>query len=185
NREDVDKTLFLRANVDSPANAGGQFTARMEMWSKGDDVSADFVSQTVPTIVLAGQQVAVSITMKNVGTTTWQQTGHSYSLTTDPFTGGLWGGVFPPLPFYVAPGSTVTFNFNVTAPATPGTYNFQWRMMNNWGLLGDRTDNVSITVLAPSNQSEFVSQTVPKSMTGGEAYTVTITMKNIGNTTWD
>jgi len=185
NREDVEQQLFLRANMDSPSSASGQFTAQIQMWFKSDDVSADFVTQTVPATVLAGQQMPVSITMKNVGTTTWQQTGHYYGLTTDPYTGGLWGGNDPPLPADVAPGSQVTFNFNVTAPSTPGTYNFQWRMKNNYGLFGDRTDNVSVTVLAPSNQSEFVSQTVPASMMAGEAYNVTIKMKNIGNTTWD
>jgi len=185
NREDVDQQLFLRANMDQPSSASGQFTAEIQMWSKSDDVSSDFVTQTVPATVLAGQQMPVSITMKNVGTTTWQQTGHSYGLDTDPYTGGLWGGNIPPLPSDVAPGSQVTFNFNVTAPSTPGTYNFQWRMRNNWGYLGDRTENVLVTVLAPSNQSEFVSQTVPTSMKAGEAYNVTIQMKNIGNTTWD
>ena len=183
NREDVDQTLFLRANMDSPATAGGQFTAQIQMWFRPDDVSSDFVTQTVPATVLAGQQVPVSITMKNVGTTTWQQTGHQYGLVSE--SGGLWIGYTPPLPSDVAPGSQVTFNFNATAPSTPGTYNFQWRMMDNGGLFGDRTDNVSVTVLSPSNQSEFVSQTVPSSMTAGEPYTVTIKMKNIGNTTWD
>jgi subtilisin family serine protease len=183
NREDVDEILLLRANMDSPSSASGQFTSRVQLWNKADDVSSDFVNQSVPEIVLAGQQMPVSITMKNVGTTTWQQSGHQYALETYPFS-GLWGTNFPPLPSDVAPGSLVTFTFNVTAPSTPGTYNFQWRMMNNWGWLGDRTDNVSVTVLAPSNQSEFVSQTVPTSMVGGEAYTVTIKMKNIGNTTW-
>jgi subtilisin family serine protease len=183
NRDGVDQTLFLRANMDSPSSASGQFTSQVHLWFKADDVSSDFVTQTVPATVLAGQQMAVSITMKNVGTTTWQQTGHDYALIPDPFT-GTWGANFPTLPSDVAPGSPVTFNFNVTAPSTPGTYNFQWRMRNNWGLLGDRTDNVPVTVLAPSNQSEFVSQTVPTTMTGGEPYTVTIKMKNIGNTTW-
>jgi subtilisin family serine protease len=182
-QEDVEKTLFLRANMDSPSSASGQFTAEIQMWFKGDDVSSDFVSQVVPATVLAGQQMPVQITMKNVGTTTWQTGG--FSLISDPFTGGLWGGYFPPLPSDVPPGAQVTFNFNVTAPANPGTYNFQWRMRNNWGLLGDRTENVVVTVLAPSNQSEFVSQTVPASMYAGEAYNVTIKMKNIGNTTWE
>jgi hypothetical protein len=85
----------------------------------------------------------------------------------------------------VAPGSPVTFNFNITAASIPGTYNLQFRMSNNWGAFGDRTDKVAVTVLAPSNQSEFVSQTVPAAMSAGEAYDVTIKMKNIGNTTWE
>jgi hypothetical protein len=46
--------------------------------------------------------------------------------------------------------------------------------------LGCSPQQVAVTVLAPSNQSEFVSQTVPKTMSAGEAYNVTITMKNIG-----
>ena len=58
-------------------------------------------------------------------------------------------------------------------------------LKNYWHWFGDRTDNVSVTVLSPSNQSEFVSQSVPAIMTGGEAYNVTIKMKNIGNTTWE
>jgi hypothetical protein len=128
--------------------------------------------------------MSVSITMKNVGTTTWQQTGHGYELGFQP-DGGDWATYWPPLPADVAPGSPVTFNFNMTAASTPGTYNLQFRMWNNWGWFGDRTDKVAVTVLAPSNQSEFVSQTVPASMSAGEAYNVTIKMKNIGNTTWD
>jgi len=183
NRENVNGTLLLGTNDDTPADASGQFFAQLQVWGKGDEVSSDFVSQTIPATVLAGQQMPVSITMKNTGTTTWQQ--NVLTLLPDPFTGGLWGGYFPPLPNDVAPGAQVTFNFNITAPPTPGTYNLQWRLDNNWGLLGDRTDNASVTVLAPSNQSEFVSQTVPATMTAGEFYNVTIKMKNIGNTTWD
>lgn len=184
NRENVNGTLLLGTNDDTPADGSGQFFAQLQVWGKGDDVSSDFVSQTIPATVLAGQQMPVSITMKNTGTTTWPQNG-PFELLPDPFTGGLWGGYFPPLPSDVAPGGTVTFSFNVTAPPTPGTYNLSWRMSSNWGLMGDRSDNASVTVLAPSNQSEFVSQTVPASMTAGEPYTVTIKMKNIGNTTWD
>jgi hypothetical protein len=30
------------------------------------------------------------------------------------------------------PGQNVTFNFNVTAPSTPGMYNFQWKMVQDF-----------------------------------------------------
>lgn len=184
NRDDVTKTLFLRTNADTVSGASGQFFTQVQVWTKADDVAADFVSQSIPTTVLAGQQLPVSITMRNVGTTAWT-TDHYFAIAPQP-NNGTWGNVadHPLLPSNVLPGSTVTFSFNIPAPSTPGTYNLQWRMLNNWDWFGDRTDNVSVTVLAPSNQSEFVSQTVPTTMTGGEAYTVTIKMKNIGNTTW-
>jgi len=184
NREAVAKTFFLRTNADTTSGASGQFFTEVQVWSKADEVASDFVTQTIPTTVLAGQQVPVSITMKNVGTTTWD-TGH-FSITPQP-DNGTWTTVadHPPLPSNVLPGAQVTFSFSVPAPSTPGTYNVQWRMRKNWDYFGDRTDNVVVTVLAPSNQSAFVSQTVPARMTGGEPNTVTIKMKNIGNTTWD
>ncbi|HEX3130249.1 MAG TPA: hypothetical protein VH394_23135, partial [Thermoanaerobaculia bacterium] len=51
------------------------------------------------------------------------------------------------LPAAVAPGGEVTLNFTVTAPATPGTYNFQGQMVQEcvtW--FGDFTPNVGVTV---------------------------------------
>ena len=183
NRGDVDQTLFLRANMDSPSSASGQFTSQIQMWVKGEEFSADYVTQSIPATVLAGGQMPVSVTMKNVGTTTWQ-TGQGYELGFQADSGD-WSTYWVPIPADVAPASPVTFNFNITAASTPGTYNLQFQMLKNGGWFGDRTDKVAVTVLAPSNQSEFVSQTVPKTMSAGEAYNVTITMKNIGNTTWD
>ncbi len=34
------------------------------------------------------------------------------------------------MPASVAPGSSYTFNFTITAPSTPGTYNFCWNMLH-------------------------------------------------------
>jgi hypothetical protein len=49
----------------------------------------------------------------------------------------------------VASGSEVAFNFTVTAPATPGTYNCQWRMVQDFvEWFGDFTPNVAVTVNA-------------------------------------
>src|SRR3954471_8265743 len=47
----------------------------------------------------------------------------------------------------VAPGEEVTFAFPVTAPATPGTRSFQWRMQQEgveW--FGDASPSMEITV---------------------------------------
>jgi hypothetical protein len=51
------------------------------------------------------------------------------------------------LPAAVAPGGEVTLNFTVTAPSASGTYNFQWRMVQEcvqW--FGDFTPNVAVVV---------------------------------------
>src|ERR1700686_3417180 len=61
----------------------------------------------------------------------------------------MWGMGRVGLTSLVASGSQVTFNFTVTAPATSGTYNFQWRMVQDgveW--FGDLTPNVVVTVNA-------------------------------------
>jgi hypothetical protein len=48
------------------------------------------------------------------------------------------------------PGSEAIFNFQITAPAAAGTYNLQWRMVEElvtW--FGDFTPNMPIVVQAP------------------------------------
>ena len=47
----------------------------------------------------------------------------------------------------MAPGGEATLNFTVTAPSTPGTYNFQRRMVHEcvtW--FGDLSPNVAVSV---------------------------------------
>jgi aqualysin 1 len=179
------KRLFLRTNDDVPGNGSGGFNCQIQVWKNLPDVSADFVSQSVPTVFYPGQTASVSVTMKNTGPTTWPA-GSGYGLgSQNPQDNMTWGIGRIAVPFDVAPGSLVTFAFNITAPTTPGTYNFQWRMLQEFvQWFGDMTANVPITVLAPSNQAMFVSQSVPSSMYVSEPYDVSITMKNTGTTTW-
>ena len=179
----VSKRLSLLINDDLHGDGSGEFMCTVQIWGRTSDVSADFVSQSVPTVLLPGQVFPVSITMKNVGPTTWIK-GDDFKLSLLPES-VIWNAVRIPLPNDVPPGATVTFNFNATAPSTPGNYNFQWQM-NYMPVerFGDVTPNVPITVLAWSNQAEFVSQSVPKAMYGGESYNVSVTLKNVGNTTW-
>ena len=75
--------------------------------------------------------------------------------------------------------------FNITAPTAPGTYNFQWRMIQD-GVqrFGDATSNKQIVVVSRSNNAQFVTQSGPGIMFATESYTMSITMRNIGNTIW-
>lgn len=176
--------LILRTNDNVPGDGSGAFQCRTELWKNLPDARADYVDMYVPTYLLPGAVWPVWITMTNVGSTTWTA-GQGYKLAAqqDNMT---WGLNRVALPNDVPPGQSVTFSFNITAPNVPGTYGYQWRMMQD-GVqrFGDTTINMPITVVTPSNSAEFVSQTVPKWMYATESYTVSVTMKNTGNTVWN
>lgn len=110
---------------------------------------ASFVSQSVPAVMNPSQVVDVSVTFENTGTTTWTDaTGHRLG-SENPRDNTTWGTNRINLDGgdAIPPGGTKTFSFQVTAPAQAGTYNFQWRMLQEaveW--FGDFGDNVSVTV---------------------------------------
>ncbi|HEX8149792.1 MAG TPA: hypothetical protein VF591_21610 [Pyrinomonadaceae bacterium] len=111
--------------------------------------NAEFVSQSVPTTMDAGVNYNVSVTMKNPCGSTW--TSDVYKLgSQNPQDNFTWGfnRVLLPSGTNVGPGNTFTFNYTVTAPPSPGFYNFQWRMVRegvHW--FGDFTPNVVVNVV--------------------------------------
>jgi hypothetical protein len=147
--------------------------------------AAQFVSQSVPTTMTAGQQYSVSLTLKNTGGTTWNS-GYRFG-SQNPRDNSTWGANRVVLGGTAAPGQTLTTTWTVTATATPGNYNFQWQLLQlgvQW--FGDLTQNVVVNVAAPAgNAAQFVSQTVPDTMAAGQQYSVTVTFKNTGATIFD
>ncbi len=157
---------------------------------------AQYVSQNVPASMTPGQTVTVTVTMRNTGTTTWTD-ANGYRLgSQNPMDNTTWGSdrISMPAGSSIAPGQQVAFSWTVTAPAA-GTYNFQWQMRQSgveW--FGPLTPNVAVTVSStpppppppPSatNDAQFVSQNVPASMVAGQTYSVTVTMRNTGTSTW-
>jgi hypothetical protein len=112
--------------------------------------SATFVRQTVPTRIMAGLSANVQVTMRNTGATTWTSGGATpFRLgSQNPQDNQRWGLSRVALPVaQVPPGAEVTFNFTIQIPLTPGSFNFQWRMVQesvDW--FGDSSPNVSIRV---------------------------------------
>ena len=110
--------------------------------------NAQFVSQNVPQTMAAGQTYTVSVTMKNTGTTTWTASGNYRLGSQNPRDNLIWGGrILLGSAESVAPGQIKTFTFNVKAPATPGTYNFQWQILQEsieW--FGEKTPDIAINV---------------------------------------
>jgi RHS repeat-associated protein len=112
--------------------------------------ASTFVSQSVPATMQAGQACNVWVRMKNTGTSYWTA-ANLYNLgslnPTDNQTWGLHRVGLPATTTTVAPNGEVTFSFTVTAPTTPGSYNFQWQTVHDgvaW--FGSNTPNVVVSV---------------------------------------
>ncbi|HEX7184020.1 MAG TPA: NBR1-Ig-like domain-containing protein [Thermoanaerobaculia bacterium] len=111
---------------------------------------AQFVSQSVPTTLNAGETRSVSVTMRNSGTSTWTQAAGIKLGSQNPQDNLTWGAGRVDLSGAdsIAPGQQKTFTFNITAPSSPGSYNFQWRMLREhvaW--FGAFSPNVVINVV--------------------------------------
>jgi hypothetical protein len=149
---------------------------------------ARMLSQSVPSTMVAGQSYSVSLTVKNAGSLAWSPVGptcNAYRLgSANANNWGVNGRV--DLSAAVAAGQQVTITFTVTAPATPGTYNFQWQMVQEcvqW--FGDLSPNVAVTVrAAQAKDAQILSQTVPTTMSAGHTYPVSIRVKNVGTQVW-
>jgi hypothetical protein len=156
-----------------------------------EEIGAVFVAQIVPATMVAGQAYAVSVTLRNTGSRTWSRSGPGWFRLGShlPQDNATWGAARVDLApgDNIATGEQKTFSFNVTAPATLGTYDFQWQMLEEgviWFGAVSPPVAVTVTVTAPARGAEFVAQSVPATMLAGQTYTVSLTMGNTGNQTW-
>jgi hypothetical protein len=90
---------------------------------------AEFVSQTVPPVMIAGQRVPVTVRLRNLGTTVWEPAQNFLLGSQAPRDNVIWGLNRVPLSRVVNPGEEVEVGFEVVAPTEPGKYSFQWRMV--------------------------------------------------------
>ena len=122
---------------------------------------AQFVMQSVPSSMVAGQAYQMSVTMKNTGTSSWSETQLYRLGAQNPQDNWNWGT--NRIKFAsgetVAPGASKTFSISYT-PAAAGTYNFQWKMVqDNVEWFGDSSPNVSIAVSRPESPLMSVMKT--------------------------
>lgn len=153
-------TIFLRATTytDNATTDSSSFVVTVS--AQGNNSSYTSGSQTVPNPMEAGKSYSVTVPMKNTGGTTWLATGtNAHKLgSQNPQDNGTWGTGRLTLPSDVAPQITVNINGTVTAPRTAGTYNFQWRMVQEgveW--FGATTDNVAVNVVATKPTPSFTA----------------------------
>ena len=124
-------------------------------------LDAAFVSQSVPAAMSAGQRYAVTVTLRNTGSKTWTAVENFRLGSQNPVDNTVWGLGRVDVPASVAKGQNATFNFNVTAPQVSGSYNFQWRMVQDgvaW--FGASATNVAVAV-SSSNTPPTVQLTSP------------------------
>lgn len=96
-----------------------------------------------PTTVAANGTFTASIVMQNTGTTTWDNT---YSLKNIAATTWNTATINLPAGTTVAPGAFATFTATFTAPATAGTYPFQWQLQKAGTVFGTVSTLFNITV---------------------------------------
>jgi hypothetical protein len=111
--------------------------------------NALFVGSGTTSPLTPGQSSTAVVVLQNIGGTTWVAgSANPFRLgTQNPQDNATWGRNRVELPHDVAPGDEVSFEFPITAPSTPGTYHFQWRMVQEgitW--FGDFTNDVPVVV---------------------------------------
>lgn len=123
---------------------------------------------TVPSGITPGSKFSAQVTYRNDGNQTWDA-GNGYRLNKASITG--WGKTTHTFTGSVAPGATRTFTVdNLTAPSTPGTYDFAWRM-NVYGFdlkTPESYCGLQVTVTAPAYKclGTLPANTVPHNLDG-------------------
>jgi len=86
--------------------------------------SSIIISATIGPPGIPGSQVPVTVTLTNNGSTTWANNIYHFAAT-----GISWGTQRVLLPNNVAPGQSITLNFNLLLPTVAGNYPVQFQMV--------------------------------------------------------
>lgn len=128
---------------------------------------ATFSGQTVPSLTMeTSASQNVKVTMKNTGTTSWDSLGYQLR-SQNPAGNTNWGLSTVPVPSPTPPAASSLFDFSITAPGTPGNYNFQWRMHKIGGAdFGVASPNIVIAVNAVVSVKTWFVSTLGNDTTG-------------------
>lgn len=158
------------------------------------------VNVSVPKDMVVGEKYDVEVTVQNTGSNGWINSG-LYRLGSGSQNQFYWsdfenGGIsndsnkaaqraYLSLTETVAPQSSKTFRFKITAPSTAGSYKFEIQMVQDgvqwFGNVDTKTVNV---VNRPANGAIIAGITAPEYLDEGSTGTVSVTVKNVGTSTW-
>ncbi len=111
---------------------------------------AQFVDQSVPARLVAGQRASATLRFRNTGEQAWSPEARFNLGSEAPRDNTTWSSNRVGLPQVVKPGEELMVTFDFVAPAAPGKYAFQWRMVQEqvaW--FGSPSPLVEIEVTAP------------------------------------
>lgn len=129
--------------------AGGTSGSVTLYWTPPVD-NASCSGLSAPSSVAAGSSFPASVTMTNTGGSTWTAATNYRLGSQSPQDNTTWGTSRVYLPYSVSPGGSVTFSGNLSAPTTPGTYTFAWKMLQETVQWFGATCSQTITVTPPS-----------------------------------
>jgi hypothetical protein len=143
----------------------------------GEANNAACAGLSAPAMVAPDATFTATVTMQNNGTKPWTTDATPHNLgSQNPQDNTRWGLGRVPLPASpVNPGATVYFTFTARAPATPGTYAFDWRMVEDGVEWFGQTCAATITVAIlpptitapPTNQVVNAGQTATFTVAAG------------------
>ena len=151
-------------------------TAPLPVSAAGNNASC--IINTAPSSVTPGQTFFAQVDVTNTGSSIWTS-GAGYNLGSqspqDNYTWGTARVALPLSPFY--PGWAYGFSGYVTAPTTPGSYAFAWRMVQDgvewFGTSCSRTITVSspcTNIYSSASCAQFAGQYgIPSNYTVGTA----------------
>lgn len=153
---------------------------------------AQYLGQTNPGPLTPGQSATVSVTYKNVGTTTWTQ-GQVRLGTANPpdrasgFAGGSgWIGNnrVQMQEASVAPGQDAHFVFALTGNPAPGNYAEYFRpVAEGIAWMENVGQYFPVSVVAAANYAQLADSSVPDMLSPTQG-TVTVRYRNLGASTW-
>lgn len=117
---------------------------------------ADFVGHTIPARMAAGESLNVGVTMKNTSSLSWSGAqGYALGVVADP--GGFFKGAarlpFPEGLVAIPLVGDSQFIGQIEAPAAPGVYSIDFRMVEELVEFFGQTGRVTVEVVPPPNEA--------------------------------
>jgi hypothetical protein len=116
-----------------------------------DDAELEYVAFSPPTVTASRSKFSISVTARNIGSTTWNAAGPTaYRLGSQlPQDNSTWGVQRAELTKDVAPRQKAVFDVAVTAPDLVGPVEMGWRMVHELVRWFGQTVQASVSVGEP------------------------------------
>lgn len=173
--------LYLGGYYSTASDVHGVIAAKYQLPD-----NSNYITQSLPSTMIAGQSYTVSESFGNMGINTWTRAGGYYLRSVNPTDNLTWGRNRVDLSpsESILTGQAKTFTFTAVAPMAGGTYNFQWKTSQGIHAFGAASVNRAVTVVVAANAARYILLTTPSSVAAGSTFNVSVTMKNVGTTTW-